>query len=334
MEQLTIDIDKEVLWFNYCILKSQYIFPLPVDFIQYICHCKEKLSILNNGDFFAENNVSSIPNLIEDLKNGAIQKHFLQGKCTKCRLSIDSDVGVPEVLIFGFKESSGKSVIQPFTLEETEYRPTLCIFSKEEDPVLAIFLRHDSQDSTYKDIVMKNFESHLNVPLPSLEETEWDKMNFDLEKVSDDEAASMYQQQLPRMTGGGRKMMQEFKYICQWCSDETLKHKTKGRFMEIKNYRDHFRRVHQDIPFTEFLNKVDRDDPKFHCKICNRKISLGNQLRHQIICRPPHYQGDNSSSDSSETEEDERKSVARKNTKNPSKQTKPNPDQRRTRSQK
>ena len=78
--------------------------------------------------------------------------------------------------------------------------------------------------------------------------------------------------------------MQEYKYICQWCSPDILQQKNKGRFREIKNYRDHFRKYHSDVAFSEFLAKVERSEPKWLCKICRKQISLGNQLRHQISC--------------------------------------------------
>ena len=300
MEELHIDIDPEEFLFNYCLLKSRCNFPLPVDFIQYRCYCEEKLSIFKNGDFFASRNINSIPDLIEELKSEAIQEHFIQGKCTMCKLTIDQVVGVPEVLVFGFNNTIHKDIREPFVFEDAKYIPKLCVYSRMKETVLIVFLRDNSEDNTYKNILVKNFEAHLNVRLPT--DPEENEIKFDEAKISDDDGASQHQHQLPRMSGGGRKMMQEFKYICQWCSEDTLKQKTRGRFMELKNYRDHFRRVHQDVPFTEFLNKVDRDEPKFHCKICNKKISVGNQLRHQIICRPPAYQEKSTSSSDSESD--------------------------------
>lgn len=300
MEELHIDIDSEEFLFNYCLLKSRCNFPLPVDFIQYRCYCEEKLSIFKNGDFFASRIINSIPDLIEELKSEAIQEHFIQGKCTMCKLTIDHDVGVPEVLVFGFNNTIHQDISQQFVFEDTKYRPTLCVYSRKKEPVLIVFLRNDSEDDTYKNILVKNFEAHLNVALPT--DPEENETKFDEDKISDDDGASQHQHQLPRMSGGGRKMMQEFKYVCKWCSEETLKQKTRGRFMELKNYRDHFRRVHQDVPFNEFLNNVDRNEPKFHCKICHKKISLGNQLRHQIICRPPAYQEKSTSSSDSESD--------------------------------
>ena len=324
MEKLTIDVDREEFWFNFCVLKSRCDFPLPVDFIQYNCYCEEKLSIFKNGDFFVSKDVTSIPDLIEEMKSEVIREHFIQGKCTMCKLTIDAAVGLPEFLTFGFDNTihKDKDIIQPFAFEESMYNPTLCVFTRNEEPVLVIFVRNGSEDNTYQNIVMKNFKSHLNVSMSPEEENDEEQTKFDEEKISDDDGASQHQHLLPRMSGGGRKMMQEFKYMCQWCSEETLKQKTRGRFMELKNYRDHFRKVHQDVPFAEFLNNVERDEPKFHCKICNKKISLGNQLRHQIICRPPHYQrGKKESSSDSTTESDQEETVARK-------QKKTNPDPR------
>ena len=37
------------------------------------------------------------------------------------------------------------------------------------------------------------------------------------------------------------------------------------------------------------------------CKICRQKLSLGNQLRHQVICRPQNYESTSSSSEDDET---------------------------------
>ena len=104
--------------------------------------------------------------------------------------------------------------------------------------------------------------------------------------VSDDESVGEKQDLLPRLSGGGRRLLQDFRYVCLWCSEEVLQQKQRGRFRELRNYRDHFRKAHSDVPMREFLLKVERDEPKWICNICRKKISLGNRLSHQIICRP------------------------------------------------
>ena len=74
-----------------------------------------------------------------------------------------------------------------------------------------------------------------------------------------------------------------------------------------------FRKYHQDVPFSEFLNKVEKDEPKWQCKICRQKLSLANQLRHQVICRPPNYdQSSSSSSDNDDHDDDTPVSVSSK----------------------
>ena len=89
---------------------------------------------------------------------------------------------------------------------------------------MVLFLNKSSTNQTMIELFTKNFENYLNVPNQEAEKNT-------IEQISDDEAVNKNQQLLPRLTGGGRKMLQDFKYICQWCSDETLKQKTKGRFV-------------------------------------------------------------------------------------------------------
>ena len=302
MERLNIDVDIIDFWSNWCSLKSTLNFPLPIDSIQYQCCCTEKFIMFHNGDYFLESSMPSVTKLIEDQKEKFVLEHFAKGVCKKCILRIDEEVGLPDVLIFFMKPDQNGVSLEPFSLENIKYIAKLCVLNKEDIPVMVMFQQQHSNDTTYFKMITRNFQGFLNVH-PS-EHEESDQEDFDMDKISDDETASLHQQSLPRLRGGGRKMLQDFKYVCKWCSEETLKQKTKGRFRELKNYRDHFRRVHQDIPFSEFLNNVDRDEPKFHCKICNKKISLGNQLRHQIICRPEPYQ-EQSSSDSSSSSDDE-----------------------------
>ena len=78
--------------------------------------------------------------------------------------------------------------------------------------------------------------------------------------------------------------------------------------MELRNYRDHFRRKHQNIPYAEFIENVSRNDPKWLCHICNKQISLGNVARHQAICTEEHSDDTNETKDTDDnkdTDEDE-----------------------------
>ena len=281
MKVLNLTIDTEQFWINYCDFKSSLQLPLPNSTFKYKCICKKRLYLFKNGDIFLDVEPTiSIPDLIKREKEILLDHHFNTG-CGG-EVFLDKKVGMPESLCIFFKDINADT-IKEFQFEDNEFYPNLIVHSIRRDcPVMVLFMNKSSTNQTMIELFTKNFENYLNVPNQEAEKNT-------IEQISDDEAVNKNQQLLPRLTGGGRKMLQDFKYICQWCSDETLKQKTKGRFMEIKNYRDHFRRVHQDIPFSEFLNKVERDEPKWQCKICRQKMSVGNQLRHQIICRPPKY---------------------------------------------
>ena len=279
MEVLSLTIDVESFWVNYCDLKGSMDIPFPLDYITYKCNkCHNQISHLKNGDLFLEEVSAPIPEILTIEKLKLEEIHF----CENAQLTLDKEIGLPENILLFLKKNSVE-VVNSFQIESEEYKPILVVKSDLNNPVLILYQRDGSKNFTYFNLISKNFERILNV-YPDKEENE------ELEKVHDEESALCMQQDLPRMTGGGRRILQDFKYICQWCSPEALAKKNRGRFREIRNYRDHFRRFHEDtVPFSEFLNKVERNDPTWLCKICRQRISLGNQLRHQVICRAPNY---------------------------------------------
>ena len=298
MKVLNLNIETEQFWINYCDFKMSLQLPLPIDTFEYKCLCKKRFYLFKNGDiFFDENPQMSIPDLMEIEKKKVMDQH---NKCgCPGTLALDTK---PECFCMFFKDVN-IDTIKEFHFDGINFIPKLMVYSTRQDcPAMILFTNKISVNETMFDLFIKNFETYLNIP-----DQEGDKSIVD--EISDDDGVHKNQEFLPRLTGGGRKMLQDFKYICQWCSSETLKQKTKGRFREIKNYRDHFRRAHQDVPFSEFLNMVERDEPKWQCKICRQRMSLGNQLRHQIICRPPKYnkskgQEDSSSDSDSSSESD------------------------------
>ena len=289
MEVLTLDVETEDFWFNFWQLKNSYQLPVPFDTFQYICDCGEKVNVFPNGEFFCEEKIASISSLISSEKMKGLEKHMEKTKCIKGNLKVDEDLGIPNNIILLVKNND-KDIIQPVFIELREFIPIL-IVEKQNQPVLVLFQNKETSANIYSRLISNNFDTHLNIP---------NQNEANIEDLDDDEDVNKLQHLLPRLTGGGRKVMQDFKYICQWCSPEILMKKNRGRFREIKNYRDHFRRCHQDIPFSEFLNKVERDEPKWQCKICRQKLSLGNQLRHQVICRPQNYESTSSSSEEDE----------------------------------
>ena len=201
-------------------------------------------------------------------------------------------------------------VFQSFTVESEEYQPILVINTTQ--PVFALYKKKGSENDTYYQFVKSNFDNNLNVDNDNPEgRVETEEKNIE-ELAYDDQSTSENLHNLPRMVGGGRTLTQEWKYVCQWCDSETLKNKNKGRFRELKNYRDHFRKHHSDVPFREFLAKVDRNEPKWFCNICRNKISLGNQLRHQIICKLPPIDNDDTGDNSDTNVSKSRRHMNRK----------------------
>ena len=118
--------------------------------------------------------------------------------------------------------------------------------------------------------------------------------------IFDDESVSKNQHILPRMIGGGRTLGAEYNYECLWCPKEVIQTGRKGRYKELRNYRDHFTKCHlgeegNGIPMTEFLQKVHRCEPTWFCTNCKTHYSLGNVVRHKAICRPEQQMDGNES---------------------------------------
>ena len=286
MEILTLKetVSKEDFWFNLVQLKDKSNVAFPLDYLSYKCACDKEIVLFKNGEYFLDGPVS---NLVEEITKDKIVLHREHIDVTKCnstqRLKINEEIGMPENLVFFIDESNSKDVL-PFEIEDTVYEPILTTVTSG-GAVLALYRNKSSEDNTYLDFFKHNFENHLNQ-----DEEEEETNQSEPEKlenlVSDDESVGEKQDLLPRLSGGGRRLLQDFRYVCLWCSEEVLQQKQRGRFRELRNYRDHFRKAHSDVPMREFLLKVERDEPKWICNICRKKISLGNRLSHQIICRP------------------------------------------------
>ena len=106
--------------------------------------------------------------------------------------------------------------------------------------------------------------------------------------VFDDETASMHQQMLPRITGGGRRVGAPYSYECTWCIKKGVP-KDKRRFQKFKTYEKHFTTFHLGKPGVEmtlkmFRESVPRKDPRWYCERCERDYSLGNKHYHKSVC--------------------------------------------------
>ena len=300
---LNSPVTKEDFWLNFCQLKFQCNVAFPLDYLTYKCGCGQDIALCKNGHYYLDGPVSSLVDKLADDKIQLQNQHLHETKCGSTQaLKISEAIGMPENLVVLLDESNMKDVA-PVEIEDTVYEPILTIVSSSGVAVLVLYRKSHSQDDTYFNFLQHNFENHFNKA--DEEDTETETKQVEAEKpedlVSDDESVARYQDMLPRLTGGGRKLLQDFNYVCQWCSPEIIQQKNRARFREIKNYRQHFRNAHSDIPFSEFLQRVEINDAKWFCNICRRKISLTNQLRHQSICRP--QVNDSNSSSSSDNED-------------------------------
>ena len=159
--------------------------------------------------------------------------------------------------------------------------------------MLLCYKVEESESLLYLDFIKDNFQNHLNV------DVDMQHISLSAENlIIDDDSANEYRHLVPRIDGGGRKLNQHFNYSCMWCPKESMRGQ-RGKFILLKNYRDHFRRVHADVPFSEFLDKVNKREPKWLCPNCQNQMSIGNIVRHKAICRL------SSSEDEEEEEEEE-----------------------------
>ena len=227
MEVLNLAVDTETFWTNYCDFKASIKIPTPLDYVAYLCSCNKDLFLLRNGDIFVEKEVSSMEQLLMDEKKLLIEEHAEEDKCANCHLTINASIGLPQTLSIFFNENSAEA-IQEFKFEDNDYHPTLKVMSSKNEalPVMALFQNKSSTDDTVIQLIRKNFNTYLNIK-PEEENT--------LEIVNDDDEVTFHQQQLPRLTGGGRNIMGQFRYICKWCPEDVLRSRVRGRFNEIKN---------------------------------------------------------------------------------------------------
>ena len=230
METLTLDVEIDDFWFNFLTLKAACYTPLPSTTITYNCSCGEYLSLFENGEYYCEYSCAGHDELIEKEEKKMIEKHISIKGNDSCSIKIDDTIGLPDNLVFMTKKFEGNQV-KNITIKEEIYVPSLTIF-KSNWPVLVLFEKKSVKSSMLHKFIKLNFATLLNIASPP---------ELELEDMEDEDAVHENQQSLPRLEGGGRRFLQEYKYVCQWCTPEQLSKKTRGRFREIKNYRDHFR---------------------------------------------------------------------------------------------
>ena len=207
------------------------------------------------------------------------ETHRMQG-CES--LVFHHDFGIPDILMIAFPTSE-RSFINDITISDIQFRLDLVVKQEHGEKIFfALYHKDGFMDKTFYDLICANFETFLNVDEGS------DNVCQDPEElVFDDESVHQHQQVLNRLYGGGRRIISAYNYECLWCPREFIENGKGGRFLEIKNYRDHFRKKHMTtdgIQMSEFIEKVNRREPTWLCKHCKRRVVLANRVRHKAVC--------------------------------------------------
>ena len=279
-----LSIDKEDFWTNVVIAREKWIDGVPLDIVRFLC-CKCMVSFEMNPDglfIFDDSLEQTMEDIFNQLQTFCMEEHILEcsNDCSANDISLDPDFGYPENLILFFPDTK-KAYLTNFNMGSERYEPELLVTTKDSEHfVFALYKREGSECKIHANFMSDNFITNFNLD-PSSERVE--ELVEDL--IIDDDSANRFRHLIPRLDGGGRRLHQKHYYTCIWCPSSSQRSSQKGKFVELKNYRDHFRRVHKDIPYSEFLEIVQNRDPKWFCKGCKQKFSLGNVVRHKAICK-------------------------------------------------
>ena len=255
---------------------------LPTDTIVLHCErCFTNIPLCTNGILHIENKLLTC---INDAVKKQIQKakdihkmHCSENIIVHCKFDLPDNLLV-------LLPSSTTVPVEDITVLEEKFIPELIVKCDSGKNILfALYHKDGFMDTTYHDLICENFETFLNI-----DESERNLFE-DTEVVFDDDSVHEHQQAIPRVYGGGRRIIAPYNYECQWCPKEVLESGKGGRFLEIKNYRDHFRNKHmssgtEGIMMSEFTEKVNRREPTWVCKNCKRRIVYANMLRHKAAC--------------------------------------------------
>ena len=286
---------------NFQILKRNLRSSLPSDVINYQCkNCDLNLPLNPEGvlEIFSpvEKDLDIVINdMVEDLKERHCKEKVL---CSN--MICVHPLETPENIVVSFPESD-EVHMKDVKIADDTYKLKLMIVPEKSDKktIFVMYQKEYCLEEEYLEFIVCNFNVHLDV-----EEISYDEL------IYDDESATYYQQNTPRLSGGGRRLNADFNYECLWCPKDVIKLGKKGRFKQFKSYREHFKQYHHreegnGVSMADFLARVHRIDPKWYCKNCDRHYSLGNVVYHKSICK----QSNQDESDS-EREIEEIESVA------------------------
>ena len=259
--------------------------PLPTDVIVFKCGtCKTNLPLNGCGSIILEEPVQEeMRNVLDGHLKCVKEDHTNLSVCDLAKIEIHPILGAPANICVSLPASDPKH-FSDLLLGGVCYKVTILIVNPDSKVIFALYQNQMHEEVIYSEFIKCNLNTILS---PEIEDT--DKVSED-DLIQDDESVNIFQQMLPRLVGGGRTLRQDFNYVCLWCPKDDITKGKRGRFRELKNYREHFRKYHhgengEGIPMTEFLKKLNRCEPTWFCKNCRQHYSLGNRVRHEAICK-------------------------------------------------
>ena len=296
------------LWANFLATRGNWEDGVPLDVVSFFCsHCREFITLNPNGVFILSDEIEEpMSEVFNQLLTFSFEEHITETEdCPGDKFEI---VDHPENLVFLFPASKNE-YLQPFEIDGQKYEVDTIIhpMESEDESIFALYKKEDSLPNEYHDFVHDNFNSHFKEE-PELE----DITNAVEELIVDDDTANEFKHLIPRMDGGGRGLKQHYNYICRWCHQEKIAGGQAGRFLEFRNFRDHFKRAHKDVPMSDFLESVTRRDPKYYCPNCKKTICLQNVTYHKSICKNDSSTDDESDSEQEKKNDNQRATKKRK----------------------
>ena len=295
MEYKKTQISSKQFFKNIIQLKQKMRQPLPSDVLLYHCqNCNLDLPLNSDGVIKLTNPIEkTMGEVIDENVKALVENHEKNKSSCSNKIQIHSG-GTPTNIIVLLPETE-QIYIKDFKIADDSYKVKLLVTQDTPTRKVICVLYHKAtvKETTYSEFLRCNFDTFLDIEENTMVEN----------IIEDDESVHTYQHDLPRLTGGGRKLNAKYNYECVWCSKNVTNLGKKGRFRELRSYRDHFREFHQGdgIPMTEFNERVQRSEPKWFCNVCKSHMSLGHAARHKLICEQEQCK-DSTESDSDETE--------------------------------
>ena len=303
MEVLYSSVSSDVFMRKMQTLMDQLRSPQPLDTIILTCRsCCSNFPLYFNGILRLKDKLeTNLSTCIEEKIHCLMDNHKAK-ICSSSIISFHQVIGLPDSIFVSFPETD-EYYIGDSVINNANYKAVMMIKNESENKAIFVLYHKDgASGSHYKELINSNFHTFLNVP----EEVDEDIDDKLLVVDEDDE----FEFSSDRMTGGGRKLNAQYNYECLWCNKADIEKGLKGRYREIKNYRDHFRKCHMSeqgggIPMSEFLSKVNRREPTWFCQNCRRQCSLPNMVRHKAVCGRNNEEEDSSLSSAESRHEDD-----------------------------